>query len=98
MKEKDVEQLAERLPVEREVQEAISLRAYEIYQSRGGAHGGDLNDWLQAETEILAALTEPKALGLTAGISPTAVEIRDTTRQEESPLVEAAPRSRKSQE
>ena len=30
----------------------IASRAYEIYLSRGAAHGGDFDDWLQAEREI----------------------------------------------
>jgi hypothetical protein len=28
------------------------LRAYEIWQLRGGGHGGDLADWFQAEQEL----------------------------------------------
>jgi Protein of unknown function (DUF2934) len=31
---------------------AIARRAYELYESRGGEHGHDLEDWLQAETEV----------------------------------------------
>lgn len=30
----------------------IARRAYEIYESRGGADGGDMDDWLQAEREL----------------------------------------------
>jgi glucoamylase len=30
----------------------IERRAYEIYLGRGGTHGHDLNDWLQAEREL----------------------------------------------
>ena len=30
----------------------IELRAYEIYLERGGTHGCDLSDWLQAEMEL----------------------------------------------
>jgi hypothetical protein len=33
-------------------EDAIARRAYEIYESRGGDHGGDLDDWLQAEREV----------------------------------------------
>jgi len=95
LKEQDVERLGERAPEEREVQEAISLRAYEIYQGRGGAHGNDLDDWLRAETEVLAALTEPETPGLTTGSAQTTVEIEDATGQAESRLAEAAPRKRK---
>jgi len=33
----------------------IESRAYEIYQARGGVHGHDLDDWLQAEREFKEA-------------------------------------------
>jgi hypothetical protein len=36
-----------------EVRERIAQRAYEIHQKRGGQHGSDWEDWLQAEREIL---------------------------------------------
>jgi hypothetical protein len=32
--------------------EQIALRAYEIFQARGGHHGNDVQDWLQAEAEL----------------------------------------------
>jgi Protein of unknown function (DUF2934) len=34
--------------------EEISRRAYEIFLERGGAHGSDSDDWLQAELELRA--------------------------------------------
>jgi hypothetical protein len=40
------------------VEERIRQRAYELYDQRARADGFALNDWLQAEAEILA-LTEP---------------------------------------
>lgn len=33
--------------------EEIELRAHEIYVERGGTHGQDVEDWLQAEHELL---------------------------------------------
>ncbi len=33
--------------------EEIELRAYQIYVARGAAHGQDVEDWLQAELELL---------------------------------------------
>ena len=33
-------------------QEEIERRAYELCLARGGAHGHDLDDWLQAEREL----------------------------------------------
>ncbi len=32
--------------------EQIARRAYEIYISRGGTHGYDIEDWLRAEREL----------------------------------------------
>jgi len=32
--------------------DAIARRAYEIYQGRGGQHGADLDDWLEAERQL----------------------------------------------
>jgi hypothetical protein len=32
--------------------ERIAARAYELYEARGGDHGQDLADWLQAERQI----------------------------------------------
>jgi hypothetical protein len=32
--------------------DAVARRAYEIYQSRGGQHGADLDDWLEAERQL----------------------------------------------
>ena len=36
-----------------ELREQIAQRAYEIHHRRGGQHGSDWEDWLQAEREIL---------------------------------------------
>lgn len=33
----------------------IALRAFELYCARGGQHGRDLEDWLQAERELQRA-------------------------------------------
>jgi hypothetical protein len=30
----------------------IAARAYELFCERGGSHGHDLDDWLQAEREL----------------------------------------------
>ena len=35
-----------------DVQEQIRLRAYQLYEQRGSEHGRDLDDWLQAESEV----------------------------------------------
>jgi hypothetical protein len=33
--------------------EEIELRAHQIYIERGGAHGQDVEDWLEAERQLL---------------------------------------------
>jgi hypothetical protein len=35
-----------------DLQERIRLRAYQLYKQRGSEHGRDLDDWLQAESEV----------------------------------------------
>ena len=40
--------------------EQIAKRAYEIHLLRGGAHGHDLDDWLQAENELRGAVRPPE--------------------------------------
>ena len=34
----------------------IARRAHEIYEARGGEHGTELGDWLQAEREVDAEI------------------------------------------
>jgi hypothetical protein len=36
------------IPIEQQIQQ----RAYELYEQRGRTHGHELDDWLQAESEI----------------------------------------------
>jgi hypothetical protein len=43
--------IAETLPLE----EQIRQRAYELYVLRGNESGSEVDDWLQAEQEILLA-------------------------------------------
>ncbi len=42
--------------------EQIRRRAYELYKARGQEDGHDVEDWLQAEAEIIAG--NPLAAGL----------------------------------
>jgi hypothetical protein len=44
---------ADRKPASAPTTEEIALRAYEIFVARGGGPGHDLDDWLQAESELL---------------------------------------------
>jgi len=38
----------------------FARRAYQLYEARGCLDGFDLQDWLQAECELLEQLTEPE--------------------------------------
>jgi hypothetical protein len=40
-------------PPEPMLEQAIRHRAYELYLQRGMAHGHDVDDWLQAEAEVV---------------------------------------------
>jgi len=40
--------------------ELIRQRAYELYEKRGKQEGNEVDDWLQAEQEVLAAETTEK--------------------------------------
>ena len=53
-----IEQVSDEMSNDEQVRTRISLRAYEIYLSRSGEPGSAMEDWLQAEGEVLAALTE----------------------------------------
>ena len=44
-----------------ELEEAVRRRAYQIYEERGLAKGLEVEDWLQAEAELLEAQRGPKA-------------------------------------
>jgi hypothetical protein len=43
------------------LEERIRQRAYEPYVDRGNESGSELDDWLQAEEEILQAQEEARA-------------------------------------
>jgi tRNA 2-selenouridine synthase SelU len=52
-------ELQSELQTLRDISEAdIARRAFEVYCSRGGQHGRDLEDWLQAERELRSQLTQ----------------------------------------
>jgi Protein of unknown function (DUF2934) len=38
----------------------ILLRAYELYEARGCVDGFDIQDWLQAEREIVGEVDQPQ--------------------------------------
>jgi len=45
----------DRLYTSSALRERIRQRAYEIYQQRGNRPGSPLDDWLQAEAEVIKA-------------------------------------------
>ncbi|MCX6552836.1 MAG: DUF2934 domain-containing protein [Acidobacteria bacterium] len=60
--------------------EQVAIRAYELYQARGSAHGDELHDWFTAEMElqILAATTAPAE---SVSLEDDARESADTGRE-----------------
>lgn len=56
MTTENLEELRERMLRKENVQEMIRVRAYEIFQMRGGQPGGEAHDWFHAESEVLAFL------------------------------------------
>jgi hypothetical protein len=40
---------------------AVARRAYEIFLSRGGGHGSDVEDWLEAERQVKQGSTKVMA-------------------------------------
>jgi len=44
-----------------DIEERNRQRAHEIYERRGRIDGLDLDDWLQAETEIMGAIQPRKS-------------------------------------
>jgi len=51
----------ERKAVDLPLEERIRHRAYELYVQRGGVGASDLDDWLQAEEELLAEQDQLRA-------------------------------------
>jgi hypothetical protein len=49
-----------------DVEEKIRIRAYLLFEKRGGEHGHDLEDWLQAEAEILRSTRSAPPIRLTS--------------------------------
>ena len=44
-----------------ELEEQIRRRAYELYEQRGREEGRELEDWLQAESEVKQSMVETTA-------------------------------------
>jgi hypothetical protein len=44
-------------PTEKKLEQQIRRRAYELYEARGRGDGHELDDWLQAEIDIIGNAT-----------------------------------------
>ena len=55
MKTVPVPNLLKNAPLEPMLEHAIRLRAYELYAQRGMAEGNAVQDWLEAEAELLSS-------------------------------------------
>jgi hypothetical protein len=63
--------------------EDIEVRAYHLYLGRGGSHGHDLDDWLQAERQVLEGLKKDKVslrLALAFGLPNSASGLPESKR------------------
>ena len=73
-----MEQGKRSLLTDNEFREKVALRAYEIYEDRGGQLGRDIDDWLQAETDVFSEITQQQKVspgriqpsGATSAASP----------------------------
>lgn len=45
---------SEAVPLSPELRERVAQKAYELYEKRGGIHGRDIADWLEAERLVMA--------------------------------------------
>jgi hypothetical protein len=50
--------------------EVIARRAYDLFEQRGGDHGRDVEDWLQAERELIDPAGEAGMLTRAANEPP----------------------------
>jgi heme oxygenase len=41
--------------------EDVARRAYDLFLARGGQHGHDVDDWLEAERQLLTVTLPPRA-------------------------------------
>ena len=79
--------------------EEIAARAYRIFLERGGQHGYDRDDWLQAEYELMqlpvrkiAELPLPKELPAKSKFPSIINVVRTAVLSDGSPVEESRPR------
>jgi hypothetical protein len=61
--------------------EMIERKAYELFLARGGEHGGDVNDWLEAERQLRAEMEVPAKPTRSAPATSRKVSANKTTRR-----------------
>jgi len=82
MNGENIEQVNDEMANDEQVRAKISQRAYEIYLSRGCEPGCEMEDWLQAESEILASSTEEQPPRTVTESTPQAVGDTETKGDE----------------
>ena len=97
MRNERQERLRERLLSDDEVRAAISLRAYDIYQRRGADPGSEIEDWVQAENEILEALIkeEPQLAAESPATHVLPADTPSTAGDQKGAKAPAAPNDKK---
>ncbi len=58
----NLSEMSKTQPLESILEHKIRIRAYELYEQHGRREGSALRDWLQAESDILKALSPPESL------------------------------------
>ena len=59
------------------ITDRVALRAYELFLARGSEHGRDIDDWLEAEREILSGRQARVASAGAPGVGdPAGGEVR----------------------
>jgi hypothetical protein len=51
--------VANKQPMEALLEKEVHVRAYELYEQRGKGQGFALQDWLEAEAEVLGRFSNP---------------------------------------
>ncbi len=73
MSKESTEAIRQRLLADDEVQYLIRMRAFEIYQRRGGSPGNPADDWFQAEDEVLTFYVEKELQHLQQALASSPV-------------------------
>jgi hypothetical protein len=89
MSRESIEELRARLLRDPEIQTMIKMRAYEIYQLRGGEPGYQAEDWFRAEGEVLEFLIEEESRR-TAETTDTEDQTSNSTTSESSTSARSA--------